>query len=111
MTFLTQRKTIAIVGGGFSGALVAVHLLREAHTPLRILLIERHPPFGRGVAYGTTDPNHLLNVPAARMGVWPEEPDHFVKWLRAHRGEEGIPDNVDPADYLPRKLYGMYVSR
>jgi uncharacterized NAD(P)/FAD-binding protein YdhS len=32
-------------------------------------LIDRSKTFGRGVAYGTTDPKHLLNVPADQMGA------------------------------------------
>ena len=104
-------RTLAIVGGGLSGTLVAANLLRLASTPLRVVLIDRRPQIGQGVAYGTLCPDHLLNVPADRMGVWPEEPEHFLHWLRAHRGESGVPDRVEPGDFLPRCLYGAYVGR
>jgi uncharacterized NAD(P)/FAD-binding protein YdhS len=67
---------IAIIGGGVSGSLVAAQVLRHAASPLHLLLIERSGPPGRGVAYGTQCPDHLLNVPAGRMGAFPEEPDH-----------------------------------
>jgi glycine/D-amino acid oxidase-like deaminating enzyme len=40
--------TIAIVGAGFSGSLVAVHLLKTAHRPLLIKLIERDRDIGKG---------------------------------------------------------------
>lgn len=102
--------TIAIVGGGVSGTLVAANLLRFAHGPLRVALIERNPPPGPGVAYRTSCPAHLLNVPAGRMGVWPEQPEHFLLWLRQHAGEPGIPAVVDAGDFLPRALYGRYVA-
>jgi uncharacterized NAD(P)/FAD-binding protein YdhS len=104
-------KTIAIIGAGLSGTLVAANLLRLAGAPLRVVLIERRATTGRGVAYGTSCPDHLLNVPAGRMGVWPDEPEHFVRWLHEHRGEEGIPLSADAGDYLPRGLYGTYVER
>ncbi len=103
-------KTIAIIGGGFSGSALAINLLRRATSPLRIVLIERKPPFGGGVAYGTKSPDHLLNVPANKMGIFPEEPEHFVRWLREHREEEGVPETFDENGFLPRRLYGAYVS-
>lgn len=39
--------TIAIVGAGFSGSLVATHLLKTAHRPLVIKLIERDRDIGK----------------------------------------------------------------
>jgi uncharacterized NAD(P)/FAD-binding protein YdhS len=64
---------IAIVGAGFSGTMVASHLLHHAPGPLRLLLIDRSGRFGAGVAYGTSDPGHLLNVSAGAMGAWADE--------------------------------------
>ncbi len=40
--------TIAIVGAGFSGSMVAVHLLKTAHRPLLIKLLERDRDIGKG---------------------------------------------------------------
>jgi uncharacterized NAD(P)/FAD-binding protein YdhS len=107
---LSLRKTISIIGAGFSGTMVAVHLLERAEAPLRIFLIERRPPAGCGVAYGTRSSDHLLNVPVERMGAWPDDPEHFLRWLRDHRGEPEIPDYVAPGDFLPRRLFGEYVG-
>ncbi len=59
-----SKPVIAIIGGGFSGTMIAVHLLRTAVTPLRIVLIERHDEPGRGVAYRDQPECHLLNVRA-----------------------------------------------
>jgi FAD-NAD(P)-binding len=61
-----QGPVIAIVGGGASGTLAALYLLREAasrRTPLRVALIDRHGRHGLGQAYATTHPAHLLNSP------------------------------------------------
>jgi uncharacterized NAD(P)/FAD-binding protein YdhS len=42
MTQLNSAATIAIVGGGFSGTMVATHLLRTATRPLTVsLLVQR----------------------------------------------------------------------
>jgi uncharacterized NAD(P)/FAD-binding protein YdhS len=107
----TPATTIAIIGAGLSGTLVAANLLRMATAPLRIVLIERRGQVGQGVAYGTICPDHLLNVPAGRMGAWPDRPEHFLDWLRAHQGEPGIPGRVSAEDFLPRGLYGVYLGR
>jgi uncharacterized NAD(P)/FAD-binding protein YdhS len=106
----SSPKSIAIIGGGFSGTALTINLLRRATAGLRIALIERKPPFGGGVAYGTKSPDHLLNVTADRMGLWPDDPEHFVRWLREHREEEGVPDQFDEQGFLPRRLYGAYIS-
>jgi uncharacterized NAD(P)/FAD-binding protein YdhS len=95
---------VAIVGSGFSGTMVAAHLLREASEPLAVALIERGPSAG-GVAYRTDDPGHLLNVPAGGMSAFPDVPDHFLDWARARAGGETGPDS-----FLPRRLYGEYLA-
>ncbi len=103
MSAPTQR--VAIVGGGAAGALAAVHLLREYREdcPLEIDLIDRTGGFGAGVAYGTTDPLHLLNVPAVRMGAIHGRPEHFHEWL-AERGEP-----VAEEAFVSRGLYATYI--
>ena len=77
-----QGKTIAIVGGGFSGSLLAFHLLNRCASQDRILLIERNRRFGLGLAYSTGNSNHLMNVRAGNMSAISERPAHFVEWLR-----------------------------
>ncbi len=99
----TQR--VAIVGGGAAGAVAAAHLLREPRRrgTLEIELIDRTGTFGAGVAYGTEDPLHLLNVPAVRMGAVHGRPEHFHEWL-TERG-----DDVPEEAFLPRGLYATYL--
>jgi hypothetical protein len=80
--------TVAVIGGGFSGLLTAIHLL-QADRGLTVRLVERAPQFGRGRAYGTENPDHLLNVRVANMSAFPDEPDHFAAWLRAQGDCDG----------------------
>jgi uncharacterized NAD(P)/FAD-binding protein YdhS len=103
---VTERTHVAIVGGGFSGAMVAAQLLRHAPGPLTVAIVERRPEIGRGVAYGTTEACHLLNVPASGMSAWPDEPGHFLAWLRAQPGFEA----AGATTFAPRRLYGAYVQ-
>jgi uncharacterized NAD(P)/FAD-binding protein YdhS len=102
---VSAPQRVAIVGGGAAGALAAVHLLREFREdcPLEIDLIDRTGTFGAGVAYGTTDPLHLLNVPAVRMGAIHGRPEHFHEWL-AERGEPAAAEA-----FMSRALFATYI--
>ncbi|MEJ1972205.1 MAG: FAD/NAD(P)-binding protein [Lacunisphaera sp.] len=106
---LNPASAIAIIGGGASGCLVAAQLLRQSRGPQRILLFERMSEVGRGVAYGTDFPGHLLNVPAGRMGAFPDVPGHFLAWVAARVGHPGFPATVAAGDFLSRRLYGDYL--
>ncbi|HEX6565858.1 MAG TPA: FAD/NAD(P)-binding protein [Chthoniobacterales bacterium] len=102
---------VAIIGAGFCGSMVAVNLLRKAKE-VEVALIERSGSFARGLAYGTTDRSHLLNVPAAKMGAFPDDHEHFYRWARENPEElkrQGV-NAVDPHSFLPRVLYGRYLA-
>jgi uncharacterized NAD(P)/FAD-binding protein YdhS len=97
--------SIAIVGGGASGALMTAHLLRFADDAIRLTLIEPRAKIGRGIAYATENESHRLNVRASNMSAFPDDPDHFWRWLRAngHRGG-------DRFCFVPRLVYGRYLG-
>lgn len=99
------RLQVAVVGAGCSGTLAAAELLRQAAGPLEVSLIDAAPT-GRGVAYGTTDQGHLLNVPAERMSGRVDEPDHFVRWLAGR----GVAMPAGMPFFAPRPLYGEYLA-
>jgi uncharacterized NAD(P)/FAD-binding protein YdhS len=92
-------RHVAIVGGGYSGTLQAIHLLRRG---ARVTLIERADRLGRGIAYSTRYEDHLLNVPAGRMSAFADQPGHFADWLSARAGGQ-------PTDFAQRRLYGAYL--
>jgi uncharacterized NAD(P)/FAD-binding protein YdhS len=91
---------VAIVGAGASGTLTAIQLLKHARRPLRIALVERGDRFGPGLAYGTRCERHLLNVPAAGMSAFEEDPLHFVRWL----------GDAPPDAFVPRARFGAYLE-
>lgn len=95
-------RHVAIVGAGFSGTLLAINLLR--HDGPQATLIERAPVVGKGVAYGTANLDHVLNVRAANMSAFPDEPDHFVRWLNGR----GVADAGRA--FVPRAIYGEYLQ-
>jgi uncharacterized NAD(P)/FAD-binding protein YdhS len=57
---------------------------------------------GRGVAYSTTEPAHLLNVRAEGMSVWAGEPDHFAKRFSAEGG--------GPRGFAQRRFFAAYLG-
>lgn len=97
-------KRITIIGGGASGTLLTVHLLRAARDEaVEINMVEKRSVIGRGVAYSTTDDVHLLNVPASRMGAFADDVSHFLTWL----GEKGY--DYGPDSFVPRMIFGEYL--
>src|ERR1700732_31113 len=101
------KITVAVIGAGFSGTLVALHLLRQCPSGIRIHLIEKNSRFGRGLAYSTGNPNHLLNVPAGRMSAFSDRPHDFVDWLRTGGSDDGAP--IDGTSFIERSVFGLYV--
>ena len=62
----SDRGPVAIVGGGASGTILAAQLARRG---IHSVLIDGSGRMGRGVAYSTTEPAHLLNVRAEGMSA------------------------------------------
>ncbi|HXH53394.1 MAG TPA: FAD/NAD(P)-binding protein [Sphingomicrobium sp.] len=91
-----RQRPVAIVGGGFSGTIAAAQLARRG---IDSVLIEGGGRAGLGTAFSTTEPAHLLNVRAASMSAWPDDPDHFVRFL----------DGQSPADFAERRSFGRYL--
>ena len=112
---MSQNADILIIGGGLSGTMLAVQLLRlPGHR--RILIIEPRAELGRGEAYSAVELGHTLNGNAARMSVDPDNPDDLTQWLTAHIAAGGWPESAEqnvPISELfpPRGLFGVYVQQ
>lgn len=98
-----KRRRVAIIGAGFSGAALAAALLRRGRDAPDVVLIERSGAFGPGLAYGTRQGAHLLNVRASNLSASTAEPDDFVKWLAKRKGG-------DARTFAPRMAYGAYMA-
>lgn len=105
----SHPEAVAIIGGGFSGVMTGVNLARLSKRALRLTLINHHRPTGRGIAYGTRRPEHLLNVAARNMSAFPDQPDHFLQWLHTRTEYESIPDTQLRDQFIPRLVYGDYL--
>jgi uncharacterized NAD(P)/FAD-binding protein YdhS len=96
---------IAIIGGGLSGSLVAINLMRLSKKQLSISLFEKNMgQMNRGVAYSSALPYQLLNVPVKDMSLFGDMPGHFMDWLQLS-GYEYKGD-----DFAPRDVYGHYIA-
>lgn len=100
------RPTFGIVGGGFTGTMLAVHLIEQSPVPARILLFDRAAAFGSGVAYSTANAKHLLNVRVSNMSAYDARPEHFIKWLEQNAHASGAEAR---SSFVSRGLYGQYL--
>lgn len=100
---MSQRPTVVVIGAGFSGLLTALHLVADPQGPT-VRLIERARAFGRGAAYSTGNPDHLLNVRVANMSAYPDDPEHFTRWLATHEGWSSH------GGFVTRGVYGDYLQ-
>jgi uncharacterized NAD(P)/FAD-binding protein YdhS len=104
---LAKARTVLILGGGASGTMLAIQLLRS--TNCKVVLIERSGSSGKGIAYGQADPIHLLNVRAANMSAYPDIPNHFVRWLDDLNGTSSQ-NGGDNFKFATRLAFGNYLA-
>ncbi|MFJ4145524.1 FAD/NAD(P)-binding protein [Pseudomonas sp. NPDC089734] len=106
---------VLIIGGGLSGSMLAVQLLRLPGMR-RILIVEPRSELGRGEAYSATEPGHTLNGNAARMSVDPDNTDDLTQWLTDYLAEGGWPESQEQSApvsglFPPRGIFGLYVQQ
>ncbi len=102
---------VVVIGGGFTGAALVIHAIRANDRPLDIVVVEPAAELGRGIAYGTDDPAHRINVPSDRMGLFQDDPTGATRWFFEH----GVLPDAGSDDgqgnfYAPRHVYGSFVG-
>ncbi|NMX59316.1 MULTISPECIES: FAD/NAD(P)-binding protein [unclassified Pseudomonas] len=115
MTESIRNADVLIIGGGLSGTMLAVQLLRQPGKR-QILVIEPRKELGRGEAYSAVELGHTLNGNAARMSVDPDNPDDLTQWLTDYIGAGGWPEsNQQPVPiselFPPRGIFGVYAQQ
>ena len=106
---------MVIVGGGFAGAVAAIHILRSQPT-VSVCVVERRRRLGRGLAFGDCDAGELLNVPVCRMGIGVEP--NFEQWILSRWDRLGPVLTSALAEtggdlataFVPRWLFGEFVE-
>jgi uncharacterized NAD(P)/FAD-binding protein YdhS len=89
--------------------MTAVNIARFGEQPLHVTVVDQQGPVGRGIAYGLRRPEYLLNVTARNMSAFPDEPHHFVQWLRTRSDFASVSDGQLRTLFVPREIYGDYV--
>ena len=105
-----DKRNIVIIGGGFSGSMLAINLAcDQSLSDYNIYIVEKNHEVPKGLAYSTNTNLHLLNVPVKNMSAFSDKPDDFLdycheKWNR----------RVDLKElgnyYLPRAFYADYLK-
>ena len=95
----SDSAAVVIVGGGYSGTMVAAELARRGVTSV---IVDGSGREGLGTAYSTQENAHVLNVIAAKMGAWADKPEDFA---------EEVDPEYEPDAYVPRRRYGEYLSK
>ena len=90
--------------------MTAVNVARMSKHPRHLILINGKRPLGRGVAYGTRRPEHLLNVAARNMSAFPDLSDHFLQWLRTRSEFDTVSDLELRERFMPRMVFGDYLK-
>lgn len=115
MTESIRNADVLIIGGGLSGTMLAVQLLRLPGQR-QILVIEPRAELGRGEAYSAVELGHTLNGNAARMSVDPDNADDLTEWLTDFIGAGGWPESdqqhVPISELFPlRGIFGVYAQQ
>ncbi|MXN45122.1 FAD-dependent pyridine nucleotide-disulfide oxidoreductase [Shinella kummerowiae] len=101
---MSMHADVAVIGSGFSSVALSLNLVDVLPATARVCLVGATRKRGRGIAYAANGDCLLLNVPAGRMSLFADRPNHFVDWL-AENGRSAAGN-----DYVPRQLYGRYLG-
>ncbi|MGG6463640.1 FAD/NAD(P)-binding protein [Solilutibacter silvestris] len=97
---------VVIAGAGFCGLALAAQLLERGQA---VVLVGCAANFGRGTAYGDAWREHLLNVPADRMGLRADAPAAFADWLDLQGDERRrFRPRLEFGDYLAHELGNLH---
>ncbi|WP_414495728.1 FAD/NAD(P)-binding protein [Stenotrophomonas maltophilia] len=102
---------LAIIGGGAAGVLVAIQVLRQAKAPLALAIFEPASQLAQGIAYATPWPEHLLNVPAAKMSAFADQPGDFLDYLMVDNAYPGEAREVLGERYVCRHFFAAYLQQ
>ena len=111
--FPVPPHRVVIIGGGFSGALVAQALIENTQAPLSIHVVEPRAALGGGIAYSTSELGHLLNGPLSMINFGPNDPLPFEAWISRYVESHGLVTTSwrdGERTFVPRRIFGLYMQ-
>lgn len=107
-----MKRSVCIVGGGFSGAATAVQLVRASAAPLAVEIVEPREHVGRGMAYTAPDPDHRLNGSTDTHVLDLADPIELNRWCAANGILERDPEAVarNGNTFIRRHDFGRFVG-
>jgi uncharacterized NAD(P)/FAD-binding protein YdhS len=111
-THLKTPLNVVVIGGGFTGVAFVIHAIRAcpADVNLDFTIVEPSSELGRGIAYGTSEPLHRINVPSDRMSLFAGDSTHATRWLTEHNALDAGSGDNQGYHYVSRARYGEYVA-
>lgn len=106
---MISTKKVLIIGGGFSGMMTAINLIKEEADVLITIINDTYEP-SLGAAYSTTNFVHLLNVPAGKMSAFANNPSDFIDWLKSKEEYNHLITDSIENEFIPRAIYGVYLA-
>jgi uncharacterized NAD(P)/FAD-binding protein YdhS len=100
----------AIIGGGYSGAVAAIALLKRLPSGHSITIYDPCKEIGRGIAYARGPDHRLLNVAAHTVALTPDEKGDFCTWAVSRFRDADRYREADGAYYFPRLWFGTYMQ-
>lgn len=98
---------LAIVGDGYSAAVLVYHLIKRQFNPKDITVFGPNE-LGFGQAYGSQHDQYRLNVRDNLMRIDPDKPDDFVRWAKDQIND---PDaHVDAGVFYRRRDFARYMK-
>ena len=98
---------LAIIGDGYSAAVLVYHLIKRGIKPQGITVFGPNV-LGFGQAYGSQHTHYRLNVRDNLMRIDPEKPDDFVQWAKDNIDD---PDaHVDAGSFYRRRDFARYMK-
>lgn len=112
----TMGRHVVIVGAGFAGTSVFLHLIRAAsergggRPPPRSVRLVDPRPVGWGVAFGDRDPLLLCNSAAEVNSLRSDDPGDFVAYLRQRHAWTGAPQDCVPRARMAEYCQDRYAE-
>lgn len=101
---------IGIVGAGTATVALLDALARSGTGSEEITVFESSSAVWRGRAYQRDQDSVRVNAPPMAMTARGGDPDHYLRWLRAHPELARYLDEALGLPIVPRAVYGQYLE-